>query len=75
MSEPTVKKVILQSPVSEGSSANTSKYVIDQLVPVLTKIVNSPILEGKMPTAYKKAVLMPLIKNSLKSQRHLSLYK
>ena len=57
VSESRVKRVILGSPskscVSDPLPTTLLKDVIDELVPVLTKIVNMSILEGKMPAAYK----------------------
>ena len=78
VSESTVKKVILQSPskscTSDPLPTTLLKDTIDELLPVLTKIVNLSILHGKMPTAYKNAVLTPLIKK-VNGERILKNYR
>ena len=52
VSESTVKKVILQSPskscMSDPLPTTLLKDAIDELLPVLTKIVNSSILHGDL---------------------------
>ena len=66
VSESTVNKLILQSPskscMSDPLPTTLLKDTIDELLPVLTKIVNLSILHRNMPMAYKNAVLTPLMK-------------
>ena len=78
VSESTVNKVILQSPskscMSDLLPTTLLKDTIDELLPVLTKIVNLSILHGNMPMAYKNAVLTPLMKKA-NAERILKNYR
>ena len=66
VSESTVKKVILHSRskscMNDPMPTTLLKDTIDELLPVLIKIVYLSILHGKIPTVYKNAVLTPLMK-------------
>jgi len=81
-SEVEVKEIIIKSPnKSRGLDPLSTcllKKCVDQLLPLITAIVNSSMDESVMPLCLKRAIIIPLLKRSgldkeeMKNYRHIS---
>ena len=84
VSSATVRKVIQRSPTKSSSldqiptSVLKISEVLDVILPVITNIINSSLLQGCVPLSLKSAAVTPLIKkqnldrNELKNYRPIS---
>ena len=63
-----IKKLILSMPskscILDPLPSNCFRACMDELVPVITDIVNKSLLDGVVPCEFKYAVIKPLLKKS-----------
>ncbi len=64
--EDEVKKIVLKSPNKyyelDPIPTNQLRESIDEILPLLTKIINLSLQLGDMPTSLKKAIINPMLK-------------
>ena len=82
VSEKEVLRVIMQSPTKSSMldpiPTSLTKQCINDIVPMITSIVNASLSTGRVPMAFKQAVVTPLLKktgldkNVLKNYRPIS---
>ena len=74
-----VRKIILKSPTKSCSLDPIPTFLlkdcINELVPIITSIINSSIASGRVPQAFKTAVVTPLLKKSTLDPDILSNYR
>ena len=67
VSEETVRKCIMDSPskscMLDPIPTHLLKLCISEIVPIVTHIINESLRLGKVPTAFKQAIVTPLQKN------------
>ena len=75
----TVRKVVMKSPSSSCHSDCIPTWLLkeclEELLPAITRIVNSSLLSGKFPSSYKLARVTPLIKKVGKDPEDLNNYR
>jgi hypothetical protein len=80
VSEEEVRKVISNSPTKSCSLDPIPTWLLkdellDILLPVITRLINSSLSEGKFPVSFKKARVVPLIKKSNADRDSLKNYR
>ncbi len=65
LTEDDVKKIVLKSPNKycelDHIPTNLLRECIDEILPLLTKIINLSLRLGDMPTSLKKAIIKPML--------------
>ena len=68
LTEDEVKKLVSRSPCkscpSDPIPTNLLKLCIDEIVPILTQILNGSLTEGVFPESFKEATITPLLKKA-----------
>ena len=78
-SESEVRRLSMSSPVKSSSFDPIPTFLvrefIDILLPYITKIVNSSLTAGPLPTSQKHAIVAPLLKKSGLDTAHMGNYR
>ena len=82
VSEDEISKLIKNMPtkscILDTLPTNLVKHCIDDLVPLITHIVNESLMAGTVPVQFKQAIVVPILKkygldcNTLKHFRPVS---
>ena len=74
-----IKKIILNSPnkscTLDPIPTFLLKECINELLPVITEMINTSLKSATVPTSFKKAVITPLLKKASLDQDNLSNYR
>ena len=70
-----IRKIISKSPPRSCLLDPLPTFLIDILLPSITKLVNCSLREGLVPDGFKKAVVTPLIKKALLPVEDLKNYR
>ena len=70
-----VKKAAKKSCMLDPLPISLFLHVLDDLLPVLTKIVNKSLSSGRFPDSYKVARVMPLIKKATLDSEDMKSYR
>ena len=74
-----IRKIILKSPTKSCSLDPIPTFLLkdclDELLPIITAIINASLKSAKVPQTFKKAVVTPLLKKPSDDQDLLSNYR
>ena len=63
--ESEVRKIVMSSPVKSSSLDSIPTFLvrefIDVLLPFITKLVNTSLAQGRLPTSQKHPIVTPLL--------------